>query len=359
MKNRHGGDIYRLLERGFNYEDILDLSASINPLGTPKGVIELLMQSAPRITHYPDPYSRRLRKAIAEYHDIDPALVIVGNGSTELIYLVARALRPERVIIPLPTFSEYERAVELSGAKVLHFKLKEEENFDISPEELIGHMKSLVSQGDMVFLCNPNNPTGRLLERRDVLRLAEVSKDMGIFLVVDEAFIDFIPHESVIKEVKDNSCLIVLRSMTKFYGLAGLRLGYGVFHKAIVDRIWRYKEPWTVNSLAEEAGIISLEDRRFNEETRMCIHEWSLYLEDLFKRYRIEYIPSFVNFYLFKLMGGKRNSQGKDIEASLADRGILIRDCSDFRGLKRGWFRIAVRRPEEISRLFEELSKWV
>ena len=351
MKNRHGGDIYRLLGRGLSYEDIIDFSASINPLGVPGAVIELIRGSAFRIPHYPDPYYRRLRKAIAEYHDIDPALVIPGNGSTELIYLVVRALRPGKVIIPQPTFSEYERAASSSGASVVHFKLKEEDNFDISIEELIRHMKSLASPGDMVFLCNPNNPTGRLLDKKAVLGIAEVSKELRITLVVDEAFMDFVPAQSVIGEVKDNPYLIVMRSMTKFYGLAGLRLGYGVFHPDIVKTLWRYKEPWTVNSIAEEAGIISLEDRRFNEETRICIQQWRLYLEDLFKRYRIEYIPSFVNFYLFKF-------KGKDIEASLADRGILIRNCSDFRGLKKGWFRIAVRRPEEINRLFEELSKW-
>lgn len=358
MKNRHGGCIYRLLERGLNYEDIIDFSASINPIGIPEAVIKLIRESAPRIPHYPDPYYRRLRKAIAEYHDIDPALVIAGNGSTELIYLVVRALRPGKVIIPQPTFSEYERAAELNGARVVNFKLKEEEDFDISIEELIRLMKSFSSAGDMVFLCNPNNPTGRLLNKEAVLEVAEVSREIGMTLVVDEAFMDFVPDQSVIGEVKDNPYLIVLRSMTKFYGLAGLRLGYGVFHPEIVDRLWLCKEPWTVNSIAEEAGIISLEDRRFNEETRMCIQQWRLYLEDLFKRYRIEYIPSFVNFYLFKL-NGCENNPAEDIEASLADRGILIRDCSDFRGLEKGWFRIAVRRPEEINRLFEELSKWV
>ncbi len=353
MNSRHGGDIYRLLERGLGYEDIIDFSASINPLGVPGAVIELIRESASRIPHYSDPYSRRLRKAIAEHHDIDPAFVIAGNGSTELIYLVLRALRPGKVLMPQPTFSEYERAAVLTGARVLCFELKEKENFDLSIEEFIQFIKSQASWGDMAFLCNPNNPTGRLLNKEDLLRIAEVSREIGVTLVVDEAFIDFVPHESVIKEVKDNPYLIVLRSMTKFYGLAGLRLGYGVFHPDIVNRLWRYKEPWTVNSIAEEAGIICLEDRRFNEETRICIQQWKLYLEGLFKRYRIEYIPSFVNFYLFKF---KNNP---NLETHLTDRGILIRDCSDFRGLEKGWFRIAVRRPEEFNRLFEELSKWV
>jgi threonine-phosphate decarboxylase len=365
---RHGGDIWSLIEKGFKHEEILDFSASINPLGIPEGALNAIKEETKRLAHYPDPYQKEFRKALADYHDIDPAFIIAGNGSTELIYLVVRALNPKKVLIPVPTFSEYERASALNGSEILFFESKETSDnyyasYQIDRTALLKAMTS--SRPDMVFLCNPNNPTGALLKKGEVMEIAEVARDLGIYLIVDEAFIDFVPSESVIKEVLSNPFLIVLRSMTKFYSLAGLRLGYGVFHENTVEKVWAFKEPWTVNSFALKAGIACINDKDFKARTLVAIKEWKNLVEEFFKRLNIRYIPSEVNFYLFKF---------RDVSAYLKSQGILIRDCSDFRGLKdvggeggscesknwsEKWFRIAVRRPEEINRLFEELIKWV
>lgn len=352
----HGGDIYSLLMEGFKYEDIIDFSASVNPLGPPPSVLEALRCAVKDIKHYPDPHARLLRKAIAEEHNIEPDTIIPGNGSTELIYLIVRALRPETVFIPVPTFSEYERASSVFGAEVITYDLKEENNFDLDPDDLIS---SLITHNpsrpiDMLFLCNPNNPTGRLIKKEEILKIAELCHDLKIYLVLDEAFIDFIPGESVIEKVRENPYLIVLRSMTKFYGIAGLRLGYGVFHPVIIEKIRAIKEPWTVNSIAQIAGITSLRDKEFKAQTLLRMRQWKEHMEGLFKRAQIYFIPSSANFYLFRF-AGKGSSAGDSLYEAMRKKGILIRDCSDFRGLKKGWFRIAVRSEEENERLFREI----
>lgn len=349
--NTHGGDIYRLLRSGFRYEEILDFSASINPLGMPSSAKEAIRDFISISVHYPDPQQRNLRNTIGRYLDIDPDMILAGNGSTELIYLTLRALRPERVFIPVPTFSEYERASRCAGVEVFYlFGLQRDDNFDLLPKRFIELLEEKSEPGDVAFICNPNNPTGRLIRREDLLEIADFAMKKGIILIVDEAFIDFVPDHSIVKDVEGNPSLIVLRSMTKFYGLAGLRLGYGVFAPGLLKRIIPYKEPWTVNILAEVAGSQALQDRAFKEETHQKIKEWKTYLETLFKKEGIEFIPSSANFYLFYL-----NSW--DVTAKLAEKGILIRDCSDFMGLKKGWFRIAVRRPEECEILFKEIKE--
>ncbi len=353
----HGGNIYTLLKKGFRYEDIIDFSASINPLGMPQGVKDAIREGMRFFIHYPDPEQMELRNTISLYHDISPETVVAGNGSTELIYLIVRALRPRRVLLPAPTFSEYERASRCSGSDIVIYELKEENNFDLEPEHFISFLINLnmLKPIDMVFLCNPNNPTGRLVIKEGILRIAQTLKERGIYLVVDEAFIDFTPEQSVIRHVSGNPYLIVLRSMTKFYGLAGLRLGYGVFHPQLIEKILPYKEPWTVNTPAQIAGTAALLDNGFRKETLKAIDGWKKVLEEYFQRHGIYFIPSSVNFYLFKFK--------KVLGPFLEGHGMLIRDCSDFIGLNGAggnddiaWFRIAVRSPKEMERFFEVLS---
>lgn len=352
---RHGGYIYDLLREGVRYEDILDFSASINPLGMPDGVYRLIREGINQLANYPDPYSDELRKMLSLYHEIEQDSIIIGNGCTELIYLVVRALRPRRILIPQPTFSEYERACMMYGALVEDYYLKKEEDFDIDPNIFLSRLEGFCGSShdsSMVFLCNPNNPTGRVVKRNDLLKIASASKSLRCYLVVDEAFMDFLPEESIIKDVSNNPYLVVLRSMTKFYCLAGLRLGYGVVHPELSERLMEYKEPWTVNTLAQRAGTASLMDHTFREETLRKITEWKGHLESLFKDYGINYIPSAVNFYLFNL------NPHDGLIPYLRRKGILLRDCSDFKGLEpykgRRWFRMAVRSPQDHERLFNE-----
>ena len=352
----HGGNVYKAEEElGIPRKRILDFSASINPLGIPKTVISDINKNLSSLVDYPDPDSRQLVSQLAENLNIDPASVLCGNGSTELIYLIVRALQPKKVLIPAPAFSEYERACKISNeSRVMRYALKKEDNFDINPDEFISAMSGDINSSlpfDMVFLCNPNNPTGRLLEKSEVMKIANAAGKLKCFLVVDEAFMDFCPEDSVIHEVNNNPYLIVLRSMTKFYALAGLRIGYGIFPKKLVPVLKKYKETWTVNSVAGRAAAIALKDVLYRDKTFRLIKREKQFLEKGFRRLGIDFFPSDANFYLLKSQNTER------IYSRLRAKGILVRGCADFRGLGRAYFRVAVRSRKENRALLEELEE--
>lgn len=367
----HGGNIYRLVEQyGMDVDEIIDFSASINPLGVPKSVMSEIIHNIKYLCNYPDPDTVSLRQELAKHSGVDYRYIICGNGSTELIYLIAgfiaRALKPEKILIPYPTFSEYENAVisqALSDGsqkvKIKYLSLNEENNFDINPDEFINAMADgffdegrspLTLPVDIAFLCNPNNPTARLMGKKDVLKIANAAKDLKCYLVVDEAFIDFVPAESVIKETANNPYLIVLRSLTKFYALSGLRIGYGVFPESIIDAIKSYKEPWSVNTAAQVAAIAAINDLQYKNETFRVIQNEKKVLEDGFKLLGIDYFKSAVNFYLLK------HDRAAEITDSLRNKGIMVRDCSNFRGLDNRYIRVAVKSNIDNMRLLKELA---
>ncbi len=354
----HGGNIYRLIEeKNIKMNKVIDFSASINPLGVPKSAIEKIKDNIKYLCHYPDPDARHLKKEIAKHLDIDPQYILCGNGSTELIYLIVRALRPEKVLIPMPTFSEYERACQSCGSRFASYKLKEENNFDIDPDKFIlmlerfsFNSKCKIQNSKMAFLCNPNNPTGRMIKKEEALKIAEAARELRCYLVVDEAFIDFVPEESVVKEVQNNPYLIVLRSMTKFYALSGIRIGYGIFPQNIFDAVKRHKEPWTVNTIAQTAGIAAINDERYKNQTYKVMHNEKKVLEDGFKSMGITYFPSSANFYLIK------HDNAQKIISFLKNKGIIVRDCSNFTGLDGSYIRIAVKSNKENMKLLKELA---
>jgi len=360
----HGGNIYRAGEElGIPEDKIIDFSANINPLGISKRVIKDIVHNLKYLPDYPDPDAKELRLEIARHHTISAESIICGNGSTELIYLIVRALKPKNVLIPAPTFSEYERACKSYGTRIIHYGLKRENNFDINTDEFIGVMNGDKNSEltipnsplhtDMVFLCNPNNPTGRLIQKKDVMRIAHAAKALKSYLVVDEAFIDFVSDASVIQEVEKNPYLIVIRSMTKFYALAGLRLGYGIFPLKIIDLIKQYKEPWTVNTLAQKAGVAVLNDTAYKKQTLKLIKKEKQFLEKKFKQLGINFVDSYANFYLLSL------PNAESMYKELKKKGILVRLCSDFKGLDKTYIRVAVKSRKYNILLMKELSQWL
>jgi threonine-phosphate decarboxylase len=353
----HGGDVYAAArELVMPADSIIDFSASINPLGTPASVISELRRHLKGLRHYPDPSAAELVDEIARSTGLDPKMILCGNGSTELIYLVARALRPERVLIPAPAFAEYERACiaashfngnhsNTEGIKYYHIEAKDK--FRLNVDAFIDAIKDR----DMAFICNPNNPTGQLIRKSDIVLIADAARKSGCCLVVDEAFIDFIPGESIIKKVAENPSLIVIRSLTKFFALSGLRIGYAVINPDLLGAITRLKEPWTVNSLAQIAGITALKDTAYQSRTFNVLRREKAYLEKGLKRLGLDYYPSRVNFYLI------RHNNAYNIVLQLREQGILVRDCSNFSGLDRSYIRIAVRTRRENMRLLAALAK--
>ncbi len=344
----HGGNIYRASEEtGLPVRSIMDFSASVNPLGVPDSVASVIRENIPLIAHYPEPFAEGLAREIGEHLGIDPETILCGNGSTELIYLVARVLAPRRVLIPAPTFSEYERACDAAGTSCVHYLLSGKNGFDLDAAGFIAAMSGC----DMVFLCNPNNPTGRMLSRDAVLSMARAAERIGCYFVVDEAFIEFAPGNSVVDEVADNSHLIVLRSLTKYYALPGLRIGYAVLPQTLVSRMKKQKEPWTINSLAQMAGIAALRDTRYQDRTLAVVDAEKKYLEQGMKSLKIDYVPSSANYYLIRMENARK------VIASLRGKGILVRGCSNFIGLDGNYIRIAVRTRKENKALLKELTR--
>ncbi len=357
----HGGNVYRLSEElSYPLERILDFSASINPLGPPPGVLAALGEEAAlRIRHYPDPEARELVSLLAGKHGIDEDSLLVGNGSTELIYLVMRALKPRRLVVLAPTYSEYERAFrglsgrEESSAPVLRLPLSPEESFapDAGAFSKVLSGPGEAAAGDLICLCNPNNPTGGCLEKSGVIKIAEAARERGIYLAVDESYADFLPADiSVMGETRQNPFLIVLRSLTKFYGLPGLRIGFGVFPRPLLPALRRLKEPWSTNALAQMAGVIALKDGAYRRETAeiITLGKDALYRGLIALGMRV--FPSAVNFFLIQ------TTRAPLIAAGLRQKGILVRSCADFAGLDETYLRIAVRSKGENEILMKEME---
>jgi threonine-phosphate decarboxylase len=349
----HGGNIRAASQRtGIPEEEIMDFSASINPLGVPKNAARVIRRQIGRLRHYPEPYSERLATCVARHLGIaDSGSILCGNGSTELIYLIPRALKPARVLIPAPTFSEYERACRNCGSgEIIPFPLRPETDFDVPVGDFIDAMAG--KHADMAFLCNPNNPTGRLVKKQAVLEIADSARQTGCYLVVDEAFIDFCSDGSVVKEVERNPSLIVLRSLTKFYALSGLRIGYGVAHPAVAAGIKAFKEPWTVSSLAQEVGVSVLEDEIYQKTSLAAMAKEKAFMEAGFRRIGIDFVPSSANYYLLRL-----EKDAPQAVSALEQTGILVRDCSNFKGLGNRYIRVAVRSRRENRILLKEMAR--
>lgn len=353
MLNGHGGDINRLCNRyGLNPDEVIDFSASINPLGCPKGVRKAISERFNDIRNYPDSECASLRKVIADKVHCNESNIIVGNGSNELFYLIPRALKPKQGILLQPTFSEFKDALSNANVKVVEI-VNDDGNFPIINTNL-SSLKHI--EDGMVFLCNPNNPTGQLTLKKDILEL--VKNNTKRLIVVDEAFMDFVDDDeeySVIKVAPLIDNLIVVRSLTKFYGFPGLRLGYLVANESVVNDIKQYKEPWTVNTFAQIAGEAAINDAEFAVNARQYVtREKSFLYDGLAKINGIRPFQPSVNFILARIDNAEITSSG--IQAILIKDNIVIRDCSNFTGLSDKFFRVAVRTREENQRLLSALS---
>lgn len=354
MINRlHGGNVWQYLES--SRHAIADFSVNINPLGISDKIKNSISRSINEITYYPDPESKYLKKSLAGYHGLSLCNFLAGNGSNELIHLIPRALKAKTVLIPIPTFSEYEYAARANDANCLFVKSAEKDNFKIDISELI----RLVPKADIVFLCNPNNPSGFTLPRKDILSLLKACKRSNAMLVVDEAFVDFAVSKDDIamdRESAGSKNLLVLRSLTKFFVLPGLRTGYAVGHKDTIERLSRYIYPWNVNTLAQIVSAKVIEDKRYIHHTKRLIRKEKKYLYDsLYRMREIKVYPSDANFFLCSLNDSKIKNAA-DLTKKLMKQKILIRNCDNFRGLDERFFRIAVKNREDNMKLIAALK---
>ncbi len=349
--NEHGGDIYSYDKK------MLDFSANINPLGLHKAVKQAAVAAIDRVEQYPDPENRKLRSAVSDKEGVPQDRIICGNGAAELIFNIVTAIKPRKVLIPAPTFSEYEKAADTVNAEKVFYYLSEDRDFCMDD----GILSMIDSSVDILFLCNPNNPTGKTIPRDLLIRIADKCAENGVHLVLDECFLDFVDGGKDLSIIpflqKYEHRLFVLKSFTKMYAMPGIRLGYGMtYDEELLDAIKKNRQPWNVSVVAEEAGIaacvhheeIETETRLFTgAERKRIMKSLRDFPEDNIKVYDAE-----ANYIFFKAAA----VNGGSLEDALLAQQIIIRNCANYRGLGEGYYRIAVRTPEENDMLIRALK---
>lgn len=321
----------------------LDFSANVSPFGVPDGVQRAIREAASVADRYPDPLCRRLRAAIGDAERVPPDWILCGNGAADLIYRAAFAQRPKRAVVTAPAFSEYETALSLSDCDIVRYPLCAERDFRLDA----GFLNVLTPETDMAFLCQPNNPTGVTTEKALLFRILKRCREIECRLVLDECFLDFLerPEDFSLKDaLSDFPNLAILRAFTKFYGMAGVRLGYALCSDAAFsDAMRRSGPPWSVSVLAQAAGIAALRETDSVSRLRALISVERPRLYSELREMGLRVIPGEANFLLFQ--------SPSPLDEPLKRRGIVLRNCGNFRGLDHTWYRVAVRTEAENRRL--------
>lgn len=347
----HGGDVYR-------HPDVIDFSSNMNPLGTPGEVIRAAQESMFCIANYPDVRCERLIRALGEAEQVPENRLICGNGAAELIFALVFALRPKKALLPAPTFAEYEQALRAAGSEVCFYDLSHENHLeaDESLAETIGREKP-----DMVFLCNPNNPTGLLIPQDVMEAVRGVCRREHVFLVMDECFLDFVENGEELSQKKylDDRNIFILRAFTKRYAMAGLRLGYGICaDESVLEKMRDAMQPWSVSIPAQAAGEAALREKAYVRRSMQVVRTEREYLRGVLQKSGFKVYDSRANYLFFRAPAGLREA--------LLKRGIMIRSCANYRNLGEEYYRIAVRKHEDNAKLQaalealagEEEGKW-
>jgi cobyric acid synthase CobQ/L-threonine-O-3-phosphate decarboxylase len=344
----HGGNVHGLArDMGIDVATLLDFSANINPLGPPEWLRPLISSEVASLVHYPDPYATKLAQAIAERYQVDAESVVVANGTTELLYQLPRLLGRAQALIPCPSYIDYTKVMELAGMTVRPFLLFAENGFVLDPQEL----GPLLTGGELVVIGTPNNPTGALVDPEQIIQLAK-GHPTTLFLI-DEAFLDFVEGGQSVALAADN--IMTLHSLTKFYAIPGLRLGFGIFPLPIARLLREHLPPWTVNTLAQAVGVRALADQDYAEQSRSLCRELRTDLVHALQCFpALQLFDSAANYLLMRLRDG---SNATILAARLLERKIMIRTCSNYTGLDGSYFRIAVRTAAENSLLLQALTE--
>lgn len=352
----HGGDVYSAREQLSRLENppaILDFSANINPLGLPAGVKQALRDSVETFDIYPDPLCRELVSRISEHEEVPAEWLLCGNGAADLIYRTAYAVRPRKAMVLAPTFAEYEEALHAVSCQVVHYELRAADGFRVGS----GLMDALSEDLDMLFLCNPNNPTGQLTTKDFLLKIIRRCNDLGILLFLDECFNEFLdePGEYSAKKYLDTfDNLILLKAFTKIYAMAGMRLGHCISSNGPL--LWKIREagqPWSVSAPAQTAGIRAMEEADYLVQTKDLIRRERDYLIPALNDLGVAVIASSANY----IFARDSRSTERPLHEMLFQKGILIRNCDNYKGLGPGYYRICIKKHEENTRLIEALRE--
>lgn len=377
----HGGNIYKVF-REKNLKEILDYSSNINPYGIPEGLKKRIIENLEILERYPDPDYVELREKLANLNNVNLSDIVLGNGATEIIFLFMKVINPKKILIVSPTFGEYERAVKAVGTsrnsidlscsddnknienkeiEIEYFELKESDDFNLN----IGNLKNeLEKKYDLLIICNPNNPTGKFLKLAQTEEILKECNKYDTKLFIDEAFIEFLADEmkeSIVNTEENKKNLFVTRAFTKFFAIPGLRLGYGMyFDKELEQKISEKKEPWSVNNIAEMAGLTVLDDTEYIEKTLKWITKEKIYMyEKLNEISGIKVYETEVNFITGKI-DEKLFSEGLNVKVlreKMLEQGILIRDASNFKFLDERFFRLAIKDRASNDRVIEAMKE--
>ena len=347
MELVHGGDW-----AGYRAEfgcDALDFSANVSPLGLPAGVAAAITNALPTADRYPDPLCRELRAALAGAEGVPADWILCGNGAADLIFRLALAVRPRRALLPAPTFAEYEAALQTVGCAVQRVFLREENEFAVTEE----FIDAVTPETDIVFLCQPNNPTGQVTPPALVERLVRRCAECGAVLVVDECFLDFLPDRdawTAKQLLRDAPQLIILKAFTKLYAMAGVRLGYALCgDAALLEKMRGAGQPWAVSSLAQAAGLAALQETAYADAVRALIAEQRPRMAAGLRALGLRVMDGQANYLLFRAT--------PDFGEKLRRRGAVVRSCANYPGLDAAWYRTAVRTAEENTRLLQIMGE--
>jgi threonine-phosphate decarboxylase len=355
----HGAEVLGAAEEsGRKPHEILDFSSSVNPQGPSKKALEAAKKAFSQIAAYPDSNSTELRQVIANHFgSINKQNVVVGNGSTELMYMFADTFlkKGETALIPAPTFGEYESAVCKTGETPKFLKLGKSLNVQVAS------FKTEISCAKIIFLCNPNNPTSMLIPKETLTGIIESALEHDSLVFLDEDFLEFVEDEkalTMIGKINAYPNLFILRSFTKIFGLTGLRVGYGIANEEIINVLSCAKIPWNVNCLAQAAAVAALKDEKHLYVTRELIKKEKAWLNaELGKFGSFKFSMPDANFFFINIR--KSGLTASQLKSKLLKQGILIRDCTSFRGLDEFYVRIAVKTRVENEQLIEAIKRTV
>ena len=347
MELVHGGDWAGYRAR-FGH-DALDFSANVSPLGLPQGVADAIVAALPTADRYPDPLCRELRTALSRAEQLPEPWILCGNGAADLIYRLVWALKPRRALLPVPTFAEYAAALESVGCEVKRKTLHEADDFAVTEAFVQAVNQSI----DLVFLCQPNNPTGQITPPELVQRLVRRCADCGAVLVVDECFLDFLQQRDALTAkplLQTAPNLVILKAFTKLYAMAGVRLGYALCsNTALLAKMQAAGQPWGVSSLAQAAGAAALRETAYADAVRALIADQRPKLAAGLRALGLQVIEGSANYLLFRAP--------ETLGAALQQRGVCLRSCGNYPGLSAGWYRTAVRTAPENEQLLQTMRE--
>lgn len=348
----HGGAVDRVArEAGIPVERLLDFSANVNPMGLPARAAERLAREArdPRVvSHYPNPEATELRCLLSGRLGVSGECIAIGAGADSLIHAAVRALRPKRCLIPIPAFSEYERACRAYGCEVVPLPLSPEWSLD--PQRL-----QVAIAGDLIVFNNPHNPTGACASRESMLDRIETVRASGCFVLADEAFIDYAPNTAVTSQAATRPGVIAIRSLTKFFGCPGLRVGYAVAAPETARSLAAQLPAWPVTALAMNALAEALRDEDYALETIERNRHARICFSAALTQLGVHVFPSAANFLFLRLPDSFPALKVRD--QLIREHAIVVRECDSFAGIERGRFlRMAVRQENENARLIEALA---